>query len=90
MSGIHFFSHLLASVGLDGQILFWDVQQLHAFDKREIEEVEPKCGFKLGPSNQCDVLPSSIIGIGPSEVFLILQGQKSRATVAHYSSTFHL
>lgn len=88
VSGISFFSRHLVSVGLDGQILFWDVQQPDVFDK--IEEVEPKCGFKLGPSNQCEALPASVTGIRSSEILLILRGQKSKVTVAHYSSAFHL
>lgn len=88
MSGISFFSHHLVSVGLDGQILFWDVLQPDISDK--IEQVEPKCGFKLGPSSQCEVLPASITGIGPSEILLILRGQKSKVTLAHYSSTCNL
>lgn len=90
VKGVSFLPHHLVSVGMDGQILFWDIQQPDVFDKLYIEEVEPKCGFKLGPSNQCEVLPSSIIGTGPSEILLVLLGQKSKATVAHYSSTFRL
>eukprot|EP00731_Ephydatia_muelleri_P016748 Em0009g1172a len=80
VSGISFFSRHLVSVGLDGQILFWDVQQPDVFDK--IEEVEPKCGFKLGPSNQCEALPASVTGIRSSEILLILRGQKSKTRVA--------
>ena len=90
VSGISFFSHHLVSVGLDGQVLFWDIQQAHEQDKMYIEEVEPLCGFKLGASSQYDVLPTSIIGVGPSEILLLLQEQKSRVTVVHYSSTFRL
>ena len=78
----------LLSLGWDGRVLFWhgiDPIKCHNTEVFPIEDSDPHCGFKLGPSTTTEFLPlamSDALGFG---VLVLLRDRGRDVHLAYYT-----